>query len=181
MPEGRFRRATAGGAPTVGPGASDDTPTAGDWAAIWPIWHEIVGTGDTYAYDPATSSDEARAMWLDAPAGETWLLEDGGAVLGAYRLAPNHGGPGAHIANASYMVPASARGRGIGRALVEHSIVRARAAGYLGLQFNAVAATNVHAIRLYHELGFRTVGTIPKGFRHPADGLVDLLVMYREL
>ena len=29
-----------------------------DWATIWPVWHEIVAAGDTFAYDLDTSFDE---------------------------------------------------------------------------------------------------------------------------
>jgi ribosomal protein S18 acetylase RimI-like enzyme len=65
--------------------------------------------------------------------------------------------------------------------MVEHSLQRAAELGYLGLQFTAVAATNRPAIKLYEELGFGTVGVIPRGFRHPSAGLVDLLIMYREV
>jgi ribosomal protein S18 acetylase RimI-like enzyme len=49
------------------------------------------------------------------------------------------------------------------------------------MQFNAVAATNVHAVKLYEDLGFDTIGRVPRGFRHPQDGFVDLVIMYREL
>ena len=94
---------------------------------------------------------------------------------------PNQAGPGAHIASASYMVAAAHRGRGVGRALVEHTIGWARDAGYRGIQFNAVAASNRGAVALYEALGFAVVGTIPGGFRHPVEGDVDLLVMYRAL
>ncbi len=152
-----------------------------DWSSIWPIWQDIVAAGDTYTYDPATSSDDARAMWQGPPPAETWLLADGGQTLGVYHLEPNHHGPGAHIANGSYMVARAARGRGVGRALAEHSLVRAADAGCLGMQFNAVAATNVYAIKLYEDLGFTTIGTVPQGFRHPEQGLVDLLIMYHAL
>jgi L-amino acid N-acyltransferase YncA len=165
------------------PTRSDDLefrPATGqDWPQIWPIWHEVVAAGDTFAYDPATTSDQARAGWLAPAPAQTWLAADGGRVVGVYHLGPNHGGPGAHIANASYMVDAAIRGRGIGRALVEHSLRRARRAGYLGMVFNAVAATNAYAIKLYQDLGFDTIGVVPQGFRHPSEGLVDLLVMYR--
>lgn len=153
----------------------------GDWDALWPIWREVVAGGDTYAYDPALSSERARASWLAPAPHEAWLAEDGGAVVGTYHLGPNHSGPGSHVANASYMVAAPERGRGIGRLMVEHSIARAREAGYLGMQFNAVAATNVHAIALYERLGFVTVGVVPRAFRHPSEGLVGLHVMYRDL
>ena len=107
------------------------------------------------------------------------LVDD--VALGTYHLAPNQAGPGAHVANASYMVPAAARGRGVGREMVEHSLVRAREAGYLGMQFNAVAETNTGAIGLYERLGFQTVGVVPRAFRHPSAGLVGLHVMYRDL
>ena len=155
--------------------------TESDWAVIWPIWREIVVTADTYAYDPAATSDEARAMWLAPSPDEGWLAVVDGVALGTYHLAPNHAGPGAHVANASYMVSAAARGKGIGRAMVEHSLIRAREAGYLGMQFNAVAATNTGAIGLYERLGFQTVGVVPRAFRHPSAGLVGLHIMYRDL
>ena len=155
--------------------------TESDWAVIWPLWHEIVVAADTYAYDPATTSDEAREMWLAPLPDEAWLAVVDDVALGTYHLAPNHAGPGAHVANASYMVSSAARGRGIGRAMVEHSLIRAREAGYLGMQFNAVAATNTGAIGLYERLGFQTIGVVPRAFRHPSAGLVGLHVMYRDL
>ena len=154
-------------------------PAVADWATIWPVWHEIVAAGDTFAYDPDTSFDEGERMWFGPEPEETWVAgSDDGVLLGTYHLGPNHGGPGSHIANASYMVAPTARGRGVGRAMVEHSLDRTADLGYEGLQFNAVAATNRSAIKLYHDVGFATVGVIPRGFRHPSEGLVDLLIMY---
>lgn len=152
-----------------------------DWPLIWPIWHEIVAAGDTYAYDPDTTYEAAKAMWLAPPPSETWIAGKNGAVLGMFHIEPNHPGPGKHIANGSYMVAATARGQGVGRALVEHSLIRAKEAGYRGMQFNAVAATNLNAIALYEHLGFAVVGAIPAGFLHPTDGFVDKLIMYRDL
>lgn len=152
-----------------------------DWTQIWPIFHEVTVAGDTFAYDPQTDEATARSWWLAPAPSQTWLAVDGDTVLGFYILGPNHGGPGAHIANASYMVAEPARGRGIGRRLVTHSLEQARAAGYLGVQFNAVAASNVYAIKLYQDLGFETIATVPNGFRHPEQGLVDLLIMFHPL
>ncbi len=152
---------------------------AADWPRIWPIWQAVVAAGDTFAYDPDTTSDDARTSWLAPAPAQTWLAADGDNVVGIYHLGPNHAGPGAHIANASYMVDPARHGRGIGRVLVAHSVNRARESGYLGITFNAVAATNVYAIKLYHDLGFTTIGTVPQGFRHPTEGLVDLLIMHR--
>ena len=157
------------------------TATEADWPHIWPFWHEIVSAGDTYAYEPSTGYDQAQAMWLGQSPEETWVALLADHVVGSYHIGPNHAGPGAHIANVSYMVDASTRGHGVGRAMVEHSIGRATEAGYRGIQFNAVAATNVYAIKLYEALGFETIARVPGGFRHPQDGFVDLLIMFRSL
>jgi L-amino acid N-acyltransferase YncA len=154
-----------------------------DWPRLWPIWHEVVAAGDTYAYDPNTSSADARASWLGGPPGhETWLAETpAGAALGIYHVSPNHDGPGGHVANGSYMVAASARGMGVGRAMVEHSLRRCAEIGFRAIQFNAVAETNVGAIALYERLGFATVGIVPEAFAHPQLGFVGLRVMHRFL
>jgi GNAT superfamily N-acetyltransferase len=160
---------------------------------IWPFWRQITAAGDTYCYDPAMGYDAGRRLWFGSPPDQVWLVtsgdpagvpaSDGGpsAALGTYRLGPNKAGPGAHIGTASYMVSEAARGRGIGRAMVLHSLDQAAAAGYRGIQFNAVAASNAHAVTLYLELGFSVIGTVPGGFAHPQQGFVDLLIMFRAL
>jgi hypothetical protein len=49
------------------------------------------------------------------------------------------------------------------------------------MQFNFVVSTNERAVRLWQQLGFQTVGRLPGAFRHPTQGFVDALVMYRTL
>jgi ribosomal protein S18 acetylase RimI-like enzyme len=71
--------------------------------------------------------------------------------------------------------------RGVAAAMCDHSLAQARARGFKAMQFNFVVASNVHAIRLWRRLGFRVVGTLPRAFDHPRLGLVDALVMFREL
>jgi GNAT superfamily N-acetyltransferase len=156
---------------------------AADWPRIWPVWHEVVQRGDTYTFDPRSTTEDGQRSWLLAEPAQTWIASDGPgeSVLGTYLLKPNQGGHGAHIANAGFMVGSAARGRGLGRAMGEHCLEQARAAGYLGMQFNAVVASNHTAIKLWSALGFSTIGTVPRAFRHPTDGLVDLLIMYRDL
>ena len=79
------------------------------------------------------------------------------------------------------MVPASARGEGLGRAMAEHCLKEARRLGFHAMQFNFVISTNTPAIRLWQGLGFKIVGTLPGAFRYPAKGYVDVYVMYRLL
>jgi len=108
------------------------------------------------------------------------VAEDG-AVVGTAELHPNLGGPGAHIANAGFMVDPAHAGRGVGRALAEHTIGLARADGYRAMQFNAVASTNTVAVALWQSLGFEILATVPEGFHHPDKGYVGLHIMYRRL
>jgi ribosomal protein S18 acetylase RimI-like enzyme len=49
------------------------------------------------------------------------------------------------------------------------------------MQFNAVVATNTIAVKLWQQLGFSIVGTIPDAYQHRREGLVDCHVMYKSM
>jgi ribosomal protein S18 acetylase RimI-like enzyme len=151
-----------------------------DWPRIWPIWHRIAVAGDTIAWDPATSYEQARAEWLGPSAGDVFVVTDGDAVVGSAQLHPNYG-PASRVANATFIVDPDRSGQGIGRRLVQHVLDAARAGGYRSMVFNAVVETNVYAIRLYTSLGFTTLATVPEAFDHPAHGPVGLHIMYLNL
>ena len=151
-----------------------------DRDAIWRIFHQVVAAGDTYALDPHMSREDALAYWFSS-GSHTYVAEADGKINGTYILRPNQSGGGSHVANAAFMVPASARGEGIGRAMAEHCLSEARRMGFHAMQFNFVISTNTSAIRLWEELGFEIVGKLPRAFRHPARGYVDVYVMYRLL
>ncbi|MGW4318828.1 N-acetyltransferase family protein [Streptomyces sp. NPDC004684] len=153
---------------------------AGDWPRIWPFWHRIVAAAETYAWDPDTSEEDARALWM-SPAKRVFVAEDEtGAILGSAYLTPNYGGPAARIANAGFMVDPEKTGRGAGRALAEHVLAAAAADGYRGMVFNAVVETNP-AVALWTSLGFTVLGTVPRAYEHPQHGPVGLHIMYKDL
>lgn len=154
--------------------------TREDFDAIWPIFHEIVSRADTYGYATDTTKEQAFRLWMEMPR-LTVVAEEDGQVLGSYYLKTNQGGPGDHVCNCGYMVSSSARGRGVATAMCQHSQRIAKALGYKAMQFNFVASTNAGAVKLWTKLGFETVGRLPKAFRHPAQGYVDALVMYKWL
>ena len=65
--------------------------------------------------------------------------------------------------------------------MCKHSLGHAKARGFLAMQFNFVVSSNERAVKLWQYLGFQTVGRSPKAFRHPSFGLVDALIMHREV
>lgn len=154
--------------------------TKDDWDSIWPIFHDIVKAGETYAYEPDTTKEQGEKIWLEAPR-KTYVVEENGEVTGTYYIKTNQAGPGSHVCNCGYMVAAAARGRGLARRMCEHSQTEALELGYKGMQFNFVASSNVGAVRLWNKLGFETVGRLPRAFNHPSSGYVDALVMFKWL
>jgi ribosomal protein S18 acetylase RimI-like enzyme len=175
-----------------------------DHDAVWNIFHETIAPGDTYAFDPKMSREEALAYWFRADT-HTYVAEldrqsvgeaDGfpetatpfptaskqdRCIAGTYILQPNQSGGGSHVANAAFMVAGSARGQRIGRAMAGHCLDEARRMGFRAMQFNFVVSTNAPAIHLWEQLGFKIVGTLPAAFHHPEKGYVDVYVMYRSL
>ena len=154
--------------------------TEADHDAIWNIFHEIVAAGDSYAFDPKMSREEALAYWFRADT-HTYVAEKAGRVVGTYILRPNQPGPGSHVANAAFMVASDAQGSGVGRKMAEHCLDEARRMGFRAVQFNFVVSTNAPAIHLWEQLGFKIVGALPGAFHHPEQGYVDVYVMYCSL
>jgi L-amino acid N-acyltransferase YncA len=154
--------------------------TKADYDAVWNIFHEVVAAGDTYAFDPEMSREEALAYWFRTDT-HTYVAEKAGRVVGTYILRTNQLGPGSHVANAAFMVASDAQGLGVGRTMAEHCLSEARRLGFRAMQFNFVVSTNTSAIHLWQKLGFKIVGTLPGAFRHPQKGYVDVYVMFRSL
>jgi L-amino acid N-acyltransferase YncA len=151
---------------------------AEDWDRVYEIFTAVVAEGETYAYPDGLSSEAARALWVEGPPGAAVVALRDGVLLGTAKFGPNRPARGSHVATASFMVSSAARGTGVGRAMCEYVIEAARKQGYAAMQFNAVVSTNVHAIALYRQLGFVTIGTVPEAFEHATLGRVGLDIMY---
>lgn len=155
--------------------------TASDWDDIFPIFTATIDAGRSYALPPGLTSEEARPLWMELPPGQTVVAVERDSLLGTAKMGPNRPGRGSHIATASFIVSPKFERQGVGHALGIHVVEWARAQGYLGIQFNAVVESNGVAVRSWQKLGFNIIGTIPKAFNHPEDGLVGLHVMHLDL
>lgn len=157
--------------------------TDADWPRIWPFFDEILRAGETYAFPLDLTIETAKPWWMS---DHVVVLEedsaDGGhSILGSAKMGPNRPGRGSHIGTASFMVSPDARGRGVGRRLGTYMVEWHREQGFAGIQFNAVVETNTAAVRLWQDLGFVIVGTVPGAFDSATHGRVGLHVMFLAL
>lgn len=156
--------------------------TEADWPHIWPFLRQICAAGETFSYPTDISRETARDYWLLAPPARTVVaVAEDGTVLGTAKMNANQGGNAAHVSSASFMVDPAHAGRGVGRALCAEALRWATRQGFRAMQFNAVVESNTYAVKLYESLGFRVIGTVPEGFRHPRLGYVGLHIMHRAL
>lgn len=149
-----------------------------DFGDIWEIFHRVVKSGDTFAFDPKARKEDCKTLWM-SPHVHTYVAKSQDRILGTYIVRQNQPGLGAHVANAAYMVHPDARKSGIGKAMGCHSIKQAKRLGFSAIQFNFVVSTNIVAIQLWLKLGFKIVGTVPKAFNHQRLGLVDIYIMHK--
>jgi GNAT superfamily N-acetyltransferase len=106
-------------------------------------------------------------------------LDGENQILGSIFIKPTQPSLGDHIANAGFMVSVKARGRGLGRQLGEFAIPEAKRLGFTAMQFNYVVASNEGAVKLWLDLGFEIIGTVPGAFRHLSLGPIDIHIMHR--
>lgn len=154
--------------------------TPADFSAIWAILEPVFRAADTYTIDPEISAEDAIAYWC-GPTHSAFIAEDADKILGTYYLRTNQDGGGAHVCNCGYVTGKAARGKGVARAMLEHSLDEAREQGYRSMQFNFVVSTNDRAVKIWENYGFEIVGRLPGAFKHPEQGFVDALVMYKDL
>jgi GNAT superfamily N-acetyltransferase len=149
-------RTASGDELAIAPATSADEPD------LFALYARVVEDGGSFPHEPPADEAMFRAAWIDGMTAVMVGRVDG-ALAGSYYLKPNFPGIAGHIANAGYMVAPELRGRGIGRALAEHSLDEARRLGFDAMMFNLVFEDNPSR-RLWETLGFDEVGRVPNAF-----------------
>jgi phosphinothricin acetyltransferase len=136
--------------------------TAGDLPGIFAIYDEQVLRG-TATFETAVKSPAERREWFEGvPRGRypVVVAEEDGAIVGWGRLQPwSPRAAYARTAEDSVYVRTDARGRGVGRAILEALLERARGAG-IAVVVARIADGNPASTRLHEAAGFRPVGTM---------------------
>ena len=109
------------------------------------------------------------------PDAALFVAEEDGAIVGRLSLARDPHPASRHVADLGLMIASSHRRRGIGRALLEQSVVWARAAGVAKLELH-VFPWNEPAIALYESFGFAREGYRKAHYRRDGQ-MVDAILM----
>ena len=128
---------------------------ADDWPAVETIYAEGIATrGATFETEPP----DYAAFDASHHAAHRLVAVEDGRVLGWVALAPTSSRAcyAGVVANSVY-VAASARGRGVGRALMEAVIASAARGGIWTIQAG-MFPENAASLALHERLGFRLVG-----------------------
>ena len=152
--------------------------TKKDGAEAVKIWNQVVEDGVAFPQEEYLTEESGDAFFKEQTYTGVAENEETGEVVGLYILHPNNVGRCGHICNASYAVRKDIRGEHIGEKLVLDCIRMGKEKGFGVLQFNAVVASNVHALHLYERIGFTKLGVIPGGFRMPDGHYEDIIPHY---
>lgn len=128
----------------------------GHWDEVRRIYEEGIATGHATFAAEVPEWEEFDASRLPA---HRFVAVESGTVLGWIAVTPTSSRPVyAGVVEHSLYVAAAARGRGVGRSLLEALIEDTERAGIWTIQ-SGIFPENVPSLRLHEALGFRTVGT----------------------
>ena len=146
---------------------------------------DTVASGASVGFLDALSVEEAEAWWrgklATSPERAVFLVaRDGDGIAGTVQLQPAAMPNQPHRADvAKLQVHRRARGRGLGRALMDAIESRARAAGFTLLVLDTKRGDS--AEKLYGGTGWTRVGVIPNYALDPDGTPCDTVFFYKQL
>ena len=155
---------------------------ARDAPAVAAIWNPVIrDSAATFTTLEKTSAGLAADFAMRAAEGKVFLLaEEAGEVLGFATYFQFRGGPGyARTMEHSVILAPSARGRGVGRALMRALEDHARAGDVHSL-WAGVSAENPAGVAFHKAIGFSEIARLPQvGFKFGR--WMDLVLMQKIL
>lgn len=151
---------------------------AQDAAKAAEVWNQVVEDGLAFPHEETLTAETGDQFFKEQTYTGIAVNTENNEIVGLYILHPNNVGRCGHICNASYAVRRDIRGQHIGEKLVLDCLAMAKEKGFRIMQFNAVVASNTHALHLYEHIGFTKLGVIPGGFRMPDGHYEDIIPHY---
>ena len=151
--------------------------TVADAAALWAIWTPVIRETTHIFHTTERSEEEIAAL---TQGSDPFLVWDEGGVRGFARCFPFRAGNGyAHTVEHTILLAPEARGRGVGRGLLDVLATAASAQGKHTM-WGAVSAENASGIAFHAACGFREYGRLPEvGYKFGR--WLDLVLMGRRL
>lgn len=153
----------------------------GDAKDVVAIWNRVVCDGVAFPQETPFSDEEGERFFSEQTYTGVAYRENTGEIVGVYVLHPNFVGRCSHIAFSAFAVKDTARGMGVGEALVTDCKKTARSFGFKAIQLNVVVASNKAALGLYKKCGLSPIGCIKNGFRLPNGEYEDIIPHYVSL
>jgi ribosomal protein S18 acetylase RimI-like enzyme len=112
-----------------------------------------------WSFREAEDSERLLDGYVDL--GRVWVVRVGSEILGHLQAVPRDGGATWEVTNTA--VAPAARGRGLGRRMLERAVDEARVAGATRVVL-ATGAADVGNLRFYQRCGFRMTRIVPDAF-----------------
>jgi len=148
------------------------------------LYEVIVDEGTSFPHELMPSNEDFQAYWFGGCGTVLASVQNKTgpwALAGAYYLKANWPGRASHVANAGFIVAPEWRRKGLGRLLGETMLNHAQALAFRSVIFNLVFAENHPSRRLWEQLDFLVLGTLPRAVRMNDGSYQDALIMFRSL
>ncbi|MCA9451148.1 MAG: GNAT family N-acetyltransferase [Nitrospiraceae bacterium] len=155
-----------------------------DIESLRQLYNVIVDEGTSFPHEQMPSDGDFQAYWFGGCGTVLAFVRTGTNSLelaGAYYVKANWPGRAKHVANAGFIVAPRWRGKGLGRLLGETMLAHARSLGFRSVIFNLVFSENHVAHRLWTQLGFRELATLPQAVRKDDGTYQDAHILFRSL
>jgi len=116
-------------------------------------------------YPDTEALARAIARIGERPGGLFLVAQRAGLLLGYLVVEPRRASRLRHTADLNMGVAGAARGRGVGRALLDEAMRRLAASGQVEIVYLMVRADNLAAVRLYERSGFERLATLERDTR----------------